>query len=74
MKITGYVYKGEMIHLTTDDSDYTDFVYFKDKFNNLNELKTEIIKKIRETNKKKENKEAKINKVKADLDKEIGGE
>ena len=74
MKIVSYIYKGNMIKITTDDEDTPDFVYFKDQFNDLDELKTEIEAKIAEKKDRKENKEAKVTKVQADLDKEVGGE
>jgi len=74
MKIVSYIYKGNMIKITTDDKNYPDFVYFKDQFNDLDELKTEIEAKIAEKKDRKENKEAKVTKVQADLDKEVGGE
>ena len=71
MKILSYKIENEMIRIKTDNQERYDFVYFKDKFNNLEELKLEIEKSILLENKMKEKKEKKIKKLKEDLEKEI---
>lgn len=73
MKIISFVEKGDMLKIKTDDPNNLEFVYFKDKFKNIEQMKKEIEKKIEEIVKKKEQKEKKIKKIKEELDKEIEG-
>jgi len=67
MIIQKYKIKGAMLHVTTDEGE---FVYFKDKFKNLDSLKQEIEKKIALTTKMTEKKELKLSTVVADMKKE----
>ena len=72
MKILSYEFVEEMIKVTTDYEPRPEFVYFADKFDNLDKLKKEIEKSIGFNFKKKEKKDKKLEKLIKDLEKENG--
>lgn len=70
MKILSYEIDGERIRITTDNPGRPGFVYSKDKFNNLEELKKEIEASIAGEAKRKAKKDKKVNKVISELEDE----
>jgi hypothetical protein len=71
MKILSYTIKADMIRVTTDYIQMPVFVYFKDKFKNLEELENEINNKILEINNKKELQESQISNLTTQLNLKI---
>ena len=72
MKILSHELQDNVIKVTTDYEPRPVFVYFKDKFDNLDKLKKEIEKSIEFNFKKKEKKDKKLEKLIKDLEKENG--
>jgi len=60
MKILSYEVVGDMIRIVTDFEDMPEFVYFKDKFKDVDELSTEINRKISVLQRKKTKKDNKL--------------
>lgn len=68
MKIISHIVVGNMLRIGTDNPDRPVFVYEKDKFRNLAELKKEINKSIDFEKKRKDKSDKKFKKVKKELE------
>ena len=67
MKIINHIIEGESIRIVTTNPDRPDFVYPIDKFKSLEELKKEINKSIKNEKMRKDMKQARIDKLEAEL-------
>jgi len=71
VKILSYVERDGMLVITTDFAPMPEFVYHADRFNNLADLKREMMKKAAEFTIHKQRRDVKKARVSTELDTEV---